>query len=222
MAVWLVTGATGFVGRHVLESLTGGAAALSPSDDDGVRARSPLSGGVAGATRFVAADLTDADKLRRGDRADQARLRDPHGRTNPPAPDEELYRANFWATIHLLAALRSTRKPARIVLSGSAAELGPVDPERLAGGRDLRRLPARCLRPKQMAGDFGRSCRASAAGGHRRAGLQPDRSGNTAEPGFRPIRRPADRSRSPIRSTSWSATSKPAATLSTCATWRVP
>ncbi len=52
------------------------------------------------------------------------------GRT-PPAPDEELYRANFWATIHLLSALRSMRKPARVVLSGSAAELGPVDPEDL-------------------------------------------------------------------------------------------
>ena len=52
------------------------------------------------------------------------------GRT-PPAPDEELYRANFWATIHLLSALRSITKPARVVLSGSAAELGPVDPDDL-------------------------------------------------------------------------------------------
>ena len=48
------------------------------------------------------------------------------GRT-PPAPDEELYRANFWATVHLLSALRSLRKTVRVILSGSAAELGPVD-----------------------------------------------------------------------------------------------
>ena len=52
------------------------------------------------------------------------------GRT-PPALDEELYRANFWATLHLLGALRELGKPIRIVLSGSAAELGPVDAAKL-------------------------------------------------------------------------------------------
>ncbi len=48
------------------------------------------------------------------------------GRT-PPAADDELYRGNFWATIHLLSALRSPGRPVRVVLSGSAAELGTVD-----------------------------------------------------------------------------------------------
>ena len=52
------------------------------------------------------------------------------GRT-PPAPDDELYHANFWATLHLLSALRALGKPVRIVLSGSAAELGPVDESQL-------------------------------------------------------------------------------------------
>jgi nucleoside-diphosphate-sugar epimerase len=127
MAVWLVTGATGFVGRHVLESLHGGTTALAPSGDTVIvlGRRCPPSWSRDG---FVAADLTEADSVRRAiEQIKPDFVIHTAGRTQP-APDEELYRANFWTTIHLLAALRSTRKPARIVLSGSAAELGPVDP----------------------------------------------------------------------------------------------
>jgi nucleoside-diphosphate-sugar epimerase len=102
MAVWLVTGATGFVGRQVLETLNGGATAFSPSDDT-MFVLGRHCPPAWPRDRFVAADLTDADSVRRAI-------------------------AHFWATIHLLAALRSMRRPARIVLSGSAAELGSVDP----------------------------------------------------------------------------------------------
>ena len=126
MAVWLITGATGFVGRHVLSALHG------ESDDPRTPENKLI---VLGRRRpddwpedaFVAADLNDANQL-----GETIRRIAPDfvihtaGRT-PPASDEELYRANFWATIHLLSALRSTRRPVRIVLSGSAAELGPVD-----------------------------------------------------------------------------------------------
>ncbi len=130
MAVWLVTGATGFVGRHVLD-------ALETSVDD----RSPSQHEVIALGRrcpekwprdqFVAADLTDPvllPALIQGIAPDF--VIHTAGRT-PPAPDDDLYRANFWATIHLLSALRTLPKPARVVLSGSAAELGPVDAERL-------------------------------------------------------------------------------------------
>jgi nucleoside-diphosphate-sugar epimerase len=127
MAVWLVTGATGFVGRHVLESLRGGATALSPNEGTvfvlGRRCPAAWPG-----DRFVAADLTEANEVRQAvSKIKPDFVIHTAGRTQP-APDEEIYRANFWATIHLLAALRSIRKPARIVLSGSAAELGSVDP----------------------------------------------------------------------------------------------
>lgn len=126
MAVWLVTGATGFVGRHVLDALVRGDERLVPS---GTRVI------VLGrhcpeqwhSDDFTEVDLTDTNQLA----AVIQRIAPDYvihtaGRT-PPAADEELYRANFWATIHLLSALRSVRKPARVVLSGSAAEFGPVD-----------------------------------------------------------------------------------------------
>ncbi len=130
MAVWLVTGASGFVGRHVLENLK------SCTDDRSVRRDRVF---VLGRRRpadcpeadFVAADLNEPGQL--GPAIEQVApdfVIHTAGRT-PPALDEELYRANFWATLHLLRALRTLGKPTRIVLSGSAAELGPVDSARL-------------------------------------------------------------------------------------------
>ena len=53
------------------------------------------------------------------------------GRT-PPAPDEELYRINFWANAASLErASLAAKDGSRRDLSGSAAELGPVDEDRL-------------------------------------------------------------------------------------------
>jgi nucleoside-diphosphate-sugar epimerase len=130
MAVWLVTGATGFVGRHVLDALARGEGALSHTQNTVIvlGRRCPETWPRA---NFLAVDLTDAEKLREViERTAPDVVIHTAGRT-PPAPDEELYRDNFWATIHLLSALRKSHRPARIVLSGSAAELGPVDPEHL-------------------------------------------------------------------------------------------
>jgi nucleoside-diphosphate-sugar epimerase len=140
MAVWLVTGASGFVGRHVLDALERGAPGLSLPESKVIvlGRRCPET---CPAERFVAADLTDRDKL---PKLIQQIAPDyvihTAGRT-PPAVDDELYRGNFWATIHLLSALRSMQKPARVVLSGSAAELGPVDPERLPVDETYRGFP---------------------------------------------------------------------------------
>jgi GDP-4-dehydro-6-deoxy-D-mannose reductase len=126
MSVWLITGATGFVGRHV-------ASALQREFDEPAHSENKLI--VLGRRRpedwpedaFVAADLNDANQLvETVSRIEPDVVIHTAGRT-PPAANEELYRANFWATIHLFGALRSTRRPVRIVLSGSAAELGSVD-----------------------------------------------------------------------------------------------
>ena len=125
MAVWLVTGASGFVGRHVLKALLDGA---TPATGDGqvvVLGRRCPPGWPDGA--FAQVDLNDAAATRLA----VARIAPDvvihtAGRT-PPAADEELYRMNFWATNHLMSALGSLRKKVRVVLSGSAAELGPVD-----------------------------------------------------------------------------------------------
>lgn len=130
MAVWLVTGATGFVGRHVLDALKCGACGRAPAESKVVvlGRRCPEGWPL---DDFAASDLTSPGELHSViQRISPDVVIHTAGRT-PPAPDDELFRSNFWATIHLLAALRSTKRPARIVLSGSAAELGPVDPEHL-------------------------------------------------------------------------------------------
>jgi GDP-4-dehydro-6-deoxy-D-mannose reductase len=130
MAVWLVTGASGFVGRHVLDALD-----RDVDDRSGVRDDVIVLGRTCPQRwphdRFVTADLADPVLLPtiiQGIAPDY--VIHTAGRT-PPAPDDELYRSNFWATIHLLSALRTTSRPARVVLSGSAAELGSVEFERL-------------------------------------------------------------------------------------------
>jgi GDP-4-dehydro-6-deoxy-D-mannose reductase len=81
--------------------------------------------------RFIETDFNDPEGL-----AEALRGLEPDfvihtaGKTRP-ASDEELYRANFWSTTHLLGALRRIGKPMRVVLAGSAAELGPVDASHL-------------------------------------------------------------------------------------------
>jgi nucleoside-diphosphate-sugar epimerase len=125
MAVWLVTGATGFVGRQVLTTLLDGIARSAIRDDEValVGRRCPAGWPE---SRFATVDLQDVTQTRMAiERIAPDFVIHTAGRT-PPAPDEELYRMNFWATQHLLSALRSLRKTVRIVLSGSAAELGPV------------------------------------------------------------------------------------------------
>jgi nucleoside-diphosphate-sugar epimerase len=157
MAVWLVTGATGFVGRHVLEMLKA-EAARAAGDDTNVVVLGRRRPDEWPADAFVAADLTVADRLHAA-----IELIAPDvvvhtaGRT-PPAADHELYRANFWATIHLLGALRALKRPVRVVLSGSAAELGPVDASLLPVDESYMCNPVNAYgRSKWLATQAGRS-----------------------------------------------------------------
>ncbi len=125
MAVWLVTGATGFVGRHVLKALLDGSPRPAIRSETVVLGRRCPAGWPENA--FAAADLEDAAQTRIAiERIAPDVVIHTAGRT-PPASDDEMYRINFWGTQHLLSALRSLRKKVRVVISGSAAELGPVD-----------------------------------------------------------------------------------------------
>ncbi|MHB1557568.1 MAG: NAD-dependent epimerase/dehydratase family protein [Isosphaeraceae bacterium] len=153
MAVWLVTGGNGFVGRQVLEALSGGSESGTRFGSDAeVVALGRKRPAFGPHHRFIEADLNDLERLRdalRGEQPDY--VIHTAGRT-PPAADDELYRANFWATVHLLGTLRSLGKPMRIVLTGSAAELGPVAADRLPVGEDYAADPVEAYgRSKLMA-----------------------------------------------------------------------
>jgi GDP-4-dehydro-6-deoxy-D-mannose reductase len=142
MAVWLVTGATGFLGRHVLDALASDVAGRSPYDAE---VEVVVLGRHRPASwpehRFIEADLNDPDGLRESLRTIAPEFVIHTAGKTPPAGDDELYRANFWSTTHLLGALRAMGKPMRVVLAGSAAELGPVDAADLPVGEDYAADP---------------------------------------------------------------------------------
>jgi GDP-4-dehydro-6-deoxy-D-mannose reductase len=126
MAVWLVTGGSGFVGHHVLKALRNGRQPAS-ADARIVALGRRCPDGCPKAD-FVSADLGDLANLRQAvAKVSPDFVIHTAGKT-PPATNEELFQANFWATVHLLDAVRSLEKPVRMVLSGSAAELGAVEP----------------------------------------------------------------------------------------------
>ena len=69
------------------------------------------------------------------------------GRT-PPAEAAMFYRANTLATVHLLDALQTQGRAVRVVMAGSAAELGPVERRGAAGGRGS---PLSARRPVRLS-----------------------------------------------------------------------
>ena len=122
MPVWVVTGGSGFLGSHLLARLA--EAGPSPVGEEVVAVGRSVPGGWSG--RFEGVDLDKPDAVARV----AGELRPSvvfhlAGRT-PPARPEEFYRSNTLATVALLDALRGLNQPVRVVLVGSAAELGPV------------------------------------------------------------------------------------------------
>ena len=119
MPIWAITGGSGFLGRHLLAAL---------------RDKPELTTIAVGRTcppgcspaNLARVDLSDPGAIRS---AFSAILPDvvihAAGRT-PPADRPLLYQANTVHTLNLLDALRDLGLPARVVLAGSAAELGPV------------------------------------------------------------------------------------------------
>jgi len=130
MATWLITGASGFLGRHVLDVL-GSELPREGRTGDSILVLGRRCPAGWPERNFVRADLDDAIGLRQAIRT----IVPDHvihtaGRT-PPATDDALYQGNFWATIRLLNALRGLNRRVRVTLAGPAAELGPVPPAAL-------------------------------------------------------------------------------------------
>lgn len=124
---WLLTGATGFLGRHVLDALHEAGGSAPPVAVIGRRRPEGLQSGA-----FVPADLEDPDSLARAVAEVQ-----PHvvihaaGLTPPVENPSRFEQVNTQGTIHLLHALEALGKPVRVVIVGSAAEYGPTAPEDL-------------------------------------------------------------------------------------------
>ncbi|CAN5828650.1 GDP-mannose 4,6-dehydratase [soil metagenome] len=124
MPGWIVTGTSGFLGRHLLDALLEqGPEAPAVSAIGRRRPTAPIP--------FHKADLEDLESLNQA----LCTIRPDvvlhlAGRT-PPADPQSLYRANLFGTLNLLEALRRLDRPVRVVLAGSAAEFGPVEPEHL-------------------------------------------------------------------------------------------
>jgi len=134
---WLVTGGSGFLGRHLLDRLR-----AEPIVAVAV-GRRPVEG-----VRWVPGDLLEPESLR----PILADLRPAvvfhlAGRT-PPADLDALDRANRVATLGLVDALSALGRPVRLVAAGSAGELGPVPAEG---------LPVREDWPCRPETDYGRT-----------------------------------------------------------------
>jgi GDP-4-dehydro-6-deoxy-D-mannose reductase len=137
--VWLVTGANGFLGRHLLGALREERALEAEAEVVAAGRRCPPGWPLA---RFIETDLVDpwsvAQALRAANPTVVLHLA---GRT-PPATPTEFYYANTVLTALLLDALRDRGKPVRVVMAGSAAELGPVPESALPVGEAWECRPA--------------------------------------------------------------------------------
>lgn len=128
MPRWLVTGASGFLGGHVFRALQAHECTTSETRIFALGRRLPEG---CAPDRFRNVDLMDSEALS----AAVARIAPDFvvhlaGRT-PPAPAADFFQANTRATVQLLQALSRLDSRPRVIVVGSAAELGPVPANRL-------------------------------------------------------------------------------------------
>jgi len=139
MPTWLVTGGSGFLGRHLLDRLE-----REPVDVVAI-GRTPIGRAQ---VRWTEADLSDCGRLTHLlEDLKPTVIFHLAGKT-PPASREALDAANRVATVNLLQSLAEIGRPTRVICVGSAAELGPVP---------VVRLPVDEAFPPRPADDYGLS-----------------------------------------------------------------
>lgn len=126
MAACLITGGSGFLGRHLIDHLRRQG---QPSEElVSIGRRQPA--GVE-KSEFRALDLLDrAALISLVDETKPSVVYHLAGKT-PPGDPADFDRPNRLATVSLLDALQTSGRPCRVVMAGSAAELGPVPIEAL-------------------------------------------------------------------------------------------
>lgn len=135
--VWLITGATGFLGTALLDVLRDRPV---PGAVVATMGRRPPAGWSRAA--YFEADLLDGPSVMHALRAAQPAVIIHLAGKTPPAPAVELLTVNSVATALMLDTLRQRAQPVRVVLAGSAAELGPVAAADLPVGEDHPCRPA--------------------------------------------------------------------------------
>lgn len=115
----IVTGAAGFMGRHLVQRLqvTNSSLRLYGAD---------LQPGAAAGIEWIRVDLTDKNELRRVIADVQPVLVFHLAGVVFSRDWETLFRSNVVTTVNLMESLRDEARSARVVITGSAAEYGHV------------------------------------------------------------------------------------------------
>ena len=140
--VVLVTGATGFVGRHLLQALRS-----TPWNVVGVARRGPTPAD-AERCRFVVADLREPARVERAIRESAPDYVLHLAAATPPSPDARILAVNVMASTMLLEAVARERPSARVLIVGCDAQYGPLGPAN---------RPTRESAPMRPLATYGRS-----------------------------------------------------------------